>query len=85
MVKEIVKTSYNVLVDWVSVEVDIKHSAGSDLEIRLVSPAGTQSVFVTSRLEVLDVLLVCVVVCACGCVCGCGVGVVVGSNLFWCV
>jgi subtilisin-like proprotein convertase family protein len=31
------------LVDWVSIEVDIVHTAASDLRISLISPLGTRS------------------------------------------
>jgi len=39
----------HALLEWVTVEADIKHTAASDLTISLTSPAGTTSVFATPR------------------------------------
>jgi subtilisin-like proprotein convertase family protein len=39
----------HALLEWVTVEADIKHSAASDLSISLTSPSGTTSVFATPR------------------------------------
>lgn len=46
-------------VDWVTVEVDIQHSAPSDLSIQVISPSGTKSTLATARSQRLNSTSVC--------------------------
>jgi hypothetical protein len=54
ILSEVVLGKFHTLVDWVSLEINLNHTAASDLGIYLLSPKGTKSIFALPRTTYLS-------------------------------